>query len=199
MKLWIGMLCAVLLLAPGNRGKLLAQGEPDSHPAQEKANLPDGYQTAVFSAEKDFGEGRTVRASALVKCYAKGSFFSFEEVLATWTEKTGPGEYGFQEAYSHAAISEDRQTLQIQARGVVGNRRAGLHHGLLRLGGVAGCLIWEGTTTSGAGNRLLGQYLDQEMIRRKRQACATVPFPRAHFLDFDLPLQYQGEGLAVPA
>ena len=119
MKLWIGMLCAVLLLAPGNRGKLLAQGEPDSHPAQEKATLPDGYQTAVFSAEKDFGEGRTVRASALVKCYAKGSFFSFEEVLATWTEKTGPGEYGFQEAYSHAAISEDRQTLQIQARGVV--------------------------------------------------------------------------------
>ena len=60
-----------------------------------------------------------MRASALVKCYAKGSFFSFEEVLATWTEKTGPGEYGFQEAYSHAAISEDRQTLQIQARGVV--------------------------------------------------------------------------------
>ena len=51
MKLWIGMLCAVLLLAPGNRGKLLAQGEPDSHPAQEKANLPDGYKTAVFSAE----------------------------------------------------------------------------------------------------------------------------------------------------
>ena len=125
VKLWIGMLCTVLLLAPGNGEELLAQGEPivfaeqDFCPVQEYADLPDGYQTAVFSAEKDFGEGRTVRASALVKCYARGSFFSFEEVLATWTEKTGPGEYGFQEAYSHASISKDRQSLKIQARGVV--------------------------------------------------------------------------------
>ncbi len=78
----------------------------------------DGYQQVEFKVEKDFGAGYTVEAGALVKCYAQGSFFSFEEVIDKWTKETSTGDYSFDEAYIQATISSNKQKLTVQARGV---------------------------------------------------------------------------------
>lgn len=119
---WKNMLLAALVAA----GMAPSPAPPPVQPqptavqqAGEGFPRGDGYQTVVFQLEQDFGKGRVVKVCTRVRRYAKGSFFSFEEVLDTWTEPVTPGDYTFHEAYSIATISGDKQKLQLQARGMV--------------------------------------------------------------------------------
>ena len=90
MKLWIGMLCAVLLLAPGNRETPRSRGAGfPSGPRKGKTcrRLSNGG----FLGGEGLWRGPDGAGQRSCEMLCQGELFSFEEVLATWTEKPAQG------------------------------------------------------------------------------------------------------------